>query len=57
MGDGSESTVTENTDAHPVGKLYEIRAVPKLIPPTIPVVDPTVATPVLLLLQVPPPGP
>ena len=56
MAEGSESTVTTAVEAQPDGQLYDIVAVPKATPVTTPA-GLIVATPVLLLLQVPPPGP
>lgn len=50
---GSGFTVTTVVLKHVVPKMYEITAVPKLLPVTHPV-EATVATEVLLLLHVPP---
>lgn len=47
-------TVTVVVRAQPVGNVYDMVDVPPDTPDTIPVADTTVATPVLLLVQVPP---
>ena len=51
---GNGSTVISWVTKHPVFNVYVINAVPRLIPCTTPVEEPTVATNVLLLLQLPP---
>jgi len=51
---GVRLTVTVVVVLHPVDNAYVIVAVPAPAPFTIPVLEPTVATNVLLLLQVPP---
>ncbi len=59
IADGNGLTVTTAVIIHPVGSVYVIVAVLAVatVPPvTIPVVKPTVAIPVALLLQVPPPA-
>ena len=51
---GSGSTVTTTAVKQPVGNLYVISAVPnEPVPVTRPVVNPTLAIPEALLLQVP----
>jgi hypothetical protein len=52
VGSGLMSTTTERWQ--PVGSVYIMLAVPDVRPDTMPVPAPTVATAVLLLLQVPP---
>jgi hypothetical protein len=54
--DGSALTVIVEIVLHPVGIEYVIREVPAATADNKPVADPTVATPVVLLLQVPPAG-
>lgn len=56
MAGGLAITVTVVDVAHPVGRVYVIAEVPGVIAETTPVVEPTVATAVLLLIHVPPPG-
>ncbi len=56
IGLGNGFTVTVVVIRQPVGRVYVITDVPVETPETIPVVDPTVATVVLLLSQVPPPA-
>lgn len=51
---GKGSTVTVVVRRQPVGRLYVTTEVPAIRPFTVPVAEPTVATAVLLLLQVPP---
>ena len=53
-GDGF--TVTSSVAVLPPGAVYVIVAVPGAAPVTIPLEEPTVATPVVLLDQVPPAG-
>ena len=53
---GAVFTVTIVVAVQPVPNVYVIVAVPGATPKVIPVEDPMVATPVVLLLQVPPPG-
>ncbi len=50
-------TVSIATAWHPAGDIYVIIVVPAEIPSTTPEVDPIVATPGILLLQVPPDAP
>jgi hypothetical protein len=47
-------TVNTVVALHPVAKVYKIFGVPGAIAVTIPLAEPTVASAVLLLLQVPP---
>jgi hypothetical protein len=54
MADGSGFTVMPAVMIQPVGSVYVIVAVPPLTPLATPLVEPMVATDVLLLLQVPP---
>jgi hypothetical protein len=54
IGSGLGYTVTVVVMKQPVGKVYVITAPPRDIPVTIPVVEPMVAIPKLLLLHVPP---
>lgn len=54
IGDGSGLTVITNVVLQPVSNVYVIVATPADIPPTIPVVSPTVAIPGALLVQWPP---
>jgi hypothetical protein len=51
---GKGFTVTVVVRRQPVGRLYVTTEVPAIRPFTVPVAEPTVATAVLLLLQVPP---
>lgn len=53
---GKGSTVIGRVIKHPVDSVYVIFTVLAVTPPTTPLDAPTVPTPVLLLLQVPPPG-
>lgn len=55
MGPGAGLTERVVVVKQPVGSVYVMTAVPNDMPVTIPLVSPTVATPVLLLAQVPPP--
>jgi hypothetical protein len=50
-------TVTVVVAEHPVGRIYEMSAVPPVTPVTIPVVPPTTAIAVFPLLHVPPDDP
>lgn len=54
--EGSGFTVTPRVTRQPVANEYVIVTLPAVNPETRPVDDPTVATTVLLLVQVPPPG-
>lgn len=54
MADGADITVIVRVAAQPVGSVYVISAVPVATAVTRPVVDPIVATAVLLLVHVPP---
>lgn len=56
MAPGAGFTVTVVTVKHPVDNVYVITDVPAETPKTMPLPVPTVATPVLLLAQVPPPA-
>jgi hypothetical protein len=53
---GCVLTVTVAVEKQPPDNVYVITAVPALTPVTTPVDEPTVATPVLPLVQVPPDG-
>ena len=57
IAEGNGYTVTSATAMHPPGAAYVMLAVPAVIPFTMPKPGPVVATMVLLLLHVPPPGP
>ena len=52
---GNGLTVTTVATAQPLASVYEIVVVPAETPVTIPVPDPILATPVLVLVQIPPP--
>jgi hypothetical protein len=52
---GAGITVTTLVAIQPVDRRYVMVLVPAATPLTVPVPDPTVAIPVVLLLQVPPP--
>ena len=54
MGDGAEFTVTLFAAVHPVGSVYVIVAIPGATAVTRPDDEPTVATPVPLLVHAPP---
>lgn len=56
IADGTGKMVITTVAIQPVGKVYVIIAVPDDMPVTMPDEIPTVATTVLLLLQVPPPA-
>ncbi len=56
MGSGNGFTVTNTVVIQPVGNVYVMVAKPSVKPETMPLVEPIGATPVLLLLHVPPPA-
>src|SRR5438552_391935 len=54
IADGADTTVTVILVLQPVGNVYTMELVPGETPVTIPEEEPTVATPVAVLVQVPP---